>query len=76
MTKEERYLIKAYDLAKELGDPEEEVDRYYVGKKLGFHDKAVDNIVKTLKRPNFIRQGEDSNIYLTAQGLALVESMR
>lgn len=75
MTKDEIYLLRLFKLAKALGGPCEEVDRYAVGKAMGQNDKSVDNIVKLLAQTNFIKKGDENNIYLTDQGKALVDTL-
>lgn len=75
MTKDELYLIKVFEKARALGDPTTEVDRYFVGRAAGQNDKSVDNIVRMLTQTNFLKKGEGGSIYLTPQGLVLVEEL-
>lgn len=74
-TKDERFLLKLYDLASAKGDPTEEVDRYEVGQSMGQKQRGVDTLVRTLAQSNFIKKGAGSNIYLTGGGLALIRSL-
>lgn len=76
LTRDELFLIKLYELAKALGNPEEEIDRYAVGRAIGQNNKSVDNIVRMLAQTNFIKKGEGDSIYLTRHGLNLIENLR
>ena len=75
MTKDEKFVLKLYKLAKEQGDPTTEIDRYLVGNSLGLHTKAVDSLVQNLMRSNFVRRRDENAIYLTEGGLALVQEL-
>jgi len=75
-SKEELFLAKLYELASASGDPAEEVDRYAVGKALGWHTKSIDHIVQILTKTNFVKKGEDKLIYLTSSGIALGEEIQ
>lgn len=69
-TKEERYILKLYEMAKQ--DSENlyrDLDRYLVGQLAGIAPKGTETICKELQRSNFIRRGElDNAIHLTKQG--------
>ncbi len=71
-TKDELFLIKLYRMAKELGDPHEEIDRYIVGRAIGQNDKGIDTISRLLAQANFIKKGDGTAVYLTSHGLNLV----
>lgn len=76
-TKEERFLLKLYELANERGDPTTELDRYNVGREMGLHDKGIDHICQVLQQSNFVKKGSKNKaIYLTENGLALVRTLR
>ena len=76
-TKDEKYLIKLYELALKAGDPTQEIDRYKVGKEIGQNPKGVDAIVKNLMQSNFLKKGDEENfIYLTEGGLSLIKLLR
>lgn len=72
MTKDERFLIKLYEMATSQGDVEGQIDRYLIGKAIGQNDKGIDTIVRTLAQTNFIKKGEGNAVYLTSNGLALL----
>lgn len=71
-TKDELFLLKLYELAEKRGSPEEEVDRYEVGRAIGQNDKGISTIVKHLAQANFIKKGSGEAVYLTQHGLGLV----
>ncbi len=75
MTKDESYLLKLHQMAQAKGGPEEEVDRYKVGRAIGLNDRGIDTIVRTLCQTNFVKKGEDTAIYLTQNGLVLVHQL-
>ena len=70
-TKDELFLLKLYEMATMRGSPEEEVDRYAIGRAIGQNTKGVDTIVKHLAQANFVKKGSDDSIYLTPHGLRL-----
>jgi hypothetical protein len=72
-TKDELFLLKLYEMATKLGGPEEEVDRYVVGRAIGQNDKGINTIVKHLAQANFVKKGEGEALFLTPHGLKLVE---
>jgi hypothetical protein len=76
LTKDEMYLVKLKEIALSLGDVCHEVDRYVVGRGIGQNSRSVDNIVRMLAQANFVKKGEGESIYLTPNGLALIESLR
>jgi hypothetical protein len=71
-TKDELFLLKLYEMASSLGSPEEEVDRFAIGRAIGQNDKGVGAIVRHLAQANFVKKGEGDSIYLTAHGIRLV----
>lgn len=72
-SKEERFLHKLYELAKAKGDPEEEVDRYEVGRLIGEHTRSADHTVQMLAKNGFIKKSDDCLIYLTPAGLNFIK---
>lgn len=74
-TKDELFLLKLYEMASQLGNPEEEVDRYAIGRAIGQNDKGVDTIVKHLAQANFVKKGDGTALYLTTHGMKLVEQI-
>lgn len=74
-TKDERFLIKLHEMALAAGDVTAEIDRYLIGQAIGQNDKGIDTIVKHLAQANFIKKGEGNVLYLTNNGLGLVDTL-
>ena len=74
-TKDELFLIKLHELALSHGDFDKEVDRFSVGRAIGQNDRGVNAIVVLLAKANFVKIGEANNVYLTALGLDLVQTL-
>lgn len=74
-TKDELFLLKLYELAEKLGNPEEEVDRFVIGRAIGQNDKGINAIVKHLAQANFVKKGSGESLYLTPHGIRLVEQI-
>jgi len=75
-TKDERYLLKLYDVATERGDPMCPINRNDVGAMIGLSPKVVKTIVTLLGQANFIRKEGGEDISLTRQGIVLAEDLR
>lgn len=75
LTKDERLLITIYQLAKPTGDVHATVNRYQAGDLIGLHPKAVDTICKLLLQANFIKKGTLDDVYITPNGLKLIEQL-
>lgn len=76
VTKEERFLLKLFEIASALGDPTNEVDRYEVGEKVSQKQRGVDSIVRILAQSNFVKLGSGSSVYLSDNGLSLIKMLR
>ena len=74
-TRDEQYLITLHQLASSKGNTFAEIDKYHVGQTLGQNNKSVDNIVRMLLQTNFIRRGDDNAIFLTENGVELIEEL-
>lgn len=72
-TKEEKFLIAAYEAA---GDVDQEVDRYEIGQKLGFHPRGINTICQELTQANFIKKRGSSAIVVTSHGLQLIDQLK
>ncbi len=72
-TKEEKYVVRAYYKALELGDPYIVMDKYIIGIELGLglHAKGLDSICNQLAQANFIKKVGKTEFHLTANGIAL-----
>lgn len=75
-TKDEIFLLKLFEVALEQGNPWEQVDKYTVGRAIGQNDRGIDIIVRDLAQANFIKKGEANCIYLTQNGLNLIELLK
>ncbi len=74
-TKDELYLLKFYSMALEQGDLCAEIDRYAVGRAVGYNDKSVDALTRMLLQANFLKKGEGDALYFTNHGLSLVDDL-
>lgn len=74
-TKDESFLIKLHEMSIARGGIDEEVDRYAIGKAIGQNDRGIDNIVNLLAQANFIKKKDDKSVYLTENGLRLVNTL-
>lgn len=75
VTKDEMFLLKLYEMGKLAGDLSLAVDRFVIGRAIGQNDKGAYVISRDLAQANFVKKGEGDSVYLTAQGLALVERL-
>lgn len=76
MTKDELFLLKLHLMAQASGEEDTPIDRYQIGRAVGLNDKGIDNVVRLLAQANFVKKGEGDAIYLTPQGLRLIESLK
>jgi Mn-dependent DtxR family transcriptional regulator len=67
-TKDEQFIIAAYEAAVKIGEPDSILNRYEIGRLVGISEKAVDAICKQLTRANFIKRDGDAEIHLTNNG--------
>ncbi len=74
-TKEEKFLIAAYEAAKATGDWEAEIDRYVVGQKIGLHPRGINTIVQELTQANFIKKRGETAIVVTDHGVKLIDEL-
>ena len=70
-TKDEKFVMRAYQRAMEAGDPETTLDRYAIGQELGIHPKGVDTICNLLAQANFIKKEGKVDFHLTENGVQL-----
>lgn len=75
-TKDEKYIICAYEMAKTKGSLSNPVNRYEVGTTLGMNPKGVDAVCRWLAQANFIKNSEGAGIVLTDLGKKLVENLQ
>jgi predicted transcriptional regulator len=74
-TKDEMFMKALYREAVKLGSESSPIDRYVIGHMVGMQKTAIDTICKTLLRVNFIKKHGDDEIYLTPQGIRLLEDL-
>lgn len=70
-TPDERFIICIYEAASKMADVHAPLNRYEIGHMAGLQPKGVDAICKLLIQANFIKKGDNTNIYLTNNGEAL-----
>ncbi len=74
-TKDERFVLALYKIAKETGDIEGSYNRYEVGQSIGLHYRGVDAICRLLVQANFIKKAGEEEIFLTPHGIKLAEQL-
>lgn len=75
-TKDERYILCAFETANQAGNLQIALDRYDIGTRIGLSQKAVNVICRLLAQANFIKILSKSDIRLTTNGTELVESLK
>jgi hypothetical protein len=75
LTKDEKFIVTLYQLALPTGDVHTTVNRYQAGDLIGLHPKAVDTICKLLLQANFIKKGPLDDVYITPNGLQLIQQL-
>ncbi len=75
-TKDERFLLRLYDMACEYNDPTTPLNLDSVGRTIGLSPKASKTICNLLAQANFIRKESEDEIYLTDQGIQLVKQLQ
>jgi hypothetical protein len=73
LTKDELFLCTLAKTVKK--DTSVVVSRYVIGQMIHQNNKSVDNTVQILVKTHFIKREGDEDIYITAQGLSLVEML-
>lgn len=67
-TRDELFIVRAYESAMGLGDVEATLDRYEVGKLAGLTAKGVDAVTVLLAQANFIKKQGPTQFHLTKNG--------
>lgn len=74
-TKDEKFIICAYEQAQQRGDLHAPFDRYEIGRLVGINPKGVETICRLLVQANFLRS-IDKNFYrFTDHGVKSVENL-
>lgn len=74
-TKDELFLVKLYEFALKQGSPQEPIDRYEIGRAIGQNDRGTYVISRDLAQANFVKKAEGEAVYLTDNGMRLVQSL-
>lgn len=74
-TKDERFLIALYEQAKLAGDHKTPFSRFTIGESIGLQERAIKTISRDLLQCNFIKKNGEEEVFLTANGLSLVEKL-
>lgn len=74
-TKEERFLLTLYKAAMRAGSYDAPIGRYVVGHEANVHTRQTDIICNQLLQTNFIKKNGPDEIYLTANGYQLVQTL-
>jgi len=72
MTKEERFLLKLYELSLASDEP---LDPIEAGRLIGIAPKGVKTICKNLAQANFIQKEGEEWVSLTRHGKNLAEEL-
>ena len=75
MTKDEKFVLKLHELAAKLGDIYTPIDRFEVGRAIGQNDRGSYIISRDLAQANFVKKAEGDAVFLTENGLRLVQSL-
>lgn len=75
-TKEERFIIAAYDHLLYLGDDDAVMDRYEIGQHVGLKERGVNAAFKLFVKANFVRNRGDGAFQLTENGIALAKRLK
>lgn len=76
LTKDESFLIKLYEQAKDQGDLGLEINYYSIGEKMVLTEKVIKNIVRDLAQANFIKKVDQDTITLTQNGINLAQKFQ
>ena len=72
-TKDEQFLLKLYDLAKDEGDFDLEINYLKFGKEMIYKDKITKTIVRDLLQANFVKKIDSDTIQLTQNGITFAQ---
>jgi hypothetical protein len=67
-TKDEKFILKLYEIVTKANDMDLAVSRYEIGNALGLQKRGVDTTCVLLGQANFIKKAGDVDIRLTKQG--------
>lgn len=76
LTKDELFLLKMHELALQTGDVFASLECHDIARAIGQNDKGASVIARNLAQANFVKKGEGETIYLTDNGLRLIECLQ
>lgn len=71
MTKDELFVKELYKRLQER----ETIDPYFVGRKLGYSERQIKNILQGLMQANFVKRYSSDEVALTPLGEELARSL-
>ncbi|NGX43481.1 MAG: hypothetical protein K940chlam7_01779 [Chlamydiae bacterium] len=74
-TKDEKFILSAFEAAEQSGDTFAVLDRYEIGNSIGLSPKTVNTICQLLAKANFIKPVGKTEIRLTNNGTDLVNRL-
>ena len=74
-TRDERFIVCAYEATLRAGDLNVILDRYDIGKQSGITEKGVNAIGKQLMQANFIKLVGKTEMKLTSHGENLAKQL-
>lgn len=75
-TKDELFILKLHQEAEKQEEIEHPFDRYEIGQLAGIQERGVNAICNLLIRANFIKKVDETLIYITPQGIRLVNDIK
>jgi len=72
-TKDEQFLLKLYDLAKDEGYFDLEINYLKFGQEMIYKDKITKTIVRDLLQANFVKKIDSETIQLTQNGITFAQ---
>lgn len=75
-TKDERFMLRLYEMAVASGNPKAPLNKYKVGESITLSIRTVRTICTLLAQANFIKNENDDEVYLTDHGLKLIKQLK
>jgi predicted transcriptional regulator len=75
VTIDEKFILKAYLLAKKSGSPDGEVKVDQIVKEASLTPRQAANILKLLSFSGFLKKREEDSVSLTPKGIKLAEDL-
>ena len=74
-TKEEKLLLKIFEVAKMQANFDLPINVYEIGRSLGQREKSLKTTIQILAQANFIKKIDDENVIITENGKNLAQSL-